>query len=50
MNDDAASVPPAADPSPAIGRHSDVKGKSQEPRRAMLNFSGPDLGTAVTPL
>jgi hypothetical protein len=45
-------LPSRRRPTPArpSGITSDVKGKSQEPRRVMLNFSGPDLGTAVTPL
>ena len=33
----------AGDGSLAIGPHSDVKGKSQQPGRVMLNFSTPDV-------
>ena len=33
----------AGDGSLAIGPHSDVKGKSREPARVMLNFSTPDV-------
>jgi len=33
----------AGDGSLAIGPHSDVKGKSQQPARVMLNFSTPDV-------
>ena len=33
----------AGDASLAIGPHSDVRGKSQEPGRVMLNFSTPDV-------
>ena len=33
----------AGDGSLAIGPHSDVKGKSQQPARVMLNFATPDV-------
>ena len=33
----------AGDASLAIGPHSDVRGKSQQPGRVMLNFSTPDV-------
>ncbi len=33
----------AGDGSLAIGPHSEVKGRSQEPARVMLNFSTPDV-------